>query len=91
MRTIQDSLKLDIKINKDELLEKKWLNYQLLSNKLKEIEQQRGMEYKALRNRFYNSRACNKYNMKIVAGLPCIDVEEPMQGKASLELTFVME
>jgi hypothetical protein len=36
----------------------------------------------------YNSKNCNKYNMKEIAGIMCIDVTNPMQGKASLDLTF---
>lgn len=88
MKTVQSIEVVTIQVDKAELLEGKWLNFQLLSKKLGDIEQKRGMEYKSLRNRFYNSRACKKYNMKDIAGLPCINVEEPMNGKASLVLVF---
>lgn len=88
MRTVQNTETINIKINKFELLEGKWLNFQLLSKKLADIEVERKMDYKSLRNRFYNSRACGKYDMKDIAGLPCINVKEPMKGNASLILTF---
>ena len=89
MKTIQSTEKVVIKVNDSELLDNKWLNFQLLSQKLGEEEQKRKMAYKGLRNRFYNSRACGKYDMKNIAGLPCINVDSPMKGKASLELEFV--
>lgn len=88
MRTIQNTETIKIKVLASELLEGKWLNFQLLSKKLGDIEIERKMEYKSLRNRFYNSRACGKYDMKDIAGLPCINVEEPMKGNASLILVF---
>lgn len=88
MRTVQNTETIKIKVNKAELLEGKWLNFQLLSKKLADIEVERKMDYKSLRNRFYNSRACGKYDMKDIAGLPCINVEEPMKGNASLILEF---
>lgn len=88
MRTVQNTETINIKVNKSELLEGKWLNFQLLSKKLADIEVERKMDYKSLRNRFYNSRACGKYDMKDIAGLPCINVKEPMKGNASLILTF---
>ena len=91
MRTIQNMETVVLKVNTAELLENKWLNFQLLSKKLGEVEVKRKMEYKALRNRFYNSRACGKYVMKDIAGLPCINVDEPMKGKASLILVFEKE
>ena len=88
MRTVQNVETINIKVSPSELLEGKWLNFQLLSKKLGDIEVERKMDYKSLRNRFYNSRACGKYDMRDIAGLPCINVEEPMKGNASLILTF---
>ena len=88
MKTIQSIETITLKVVPSELLEGKWLNFQLLSKKLGEIESKRRMAYKSLRNRFYNSRACGKYNMKDIAGLPCINVDEPMTGNASLVLSF---
>ena len=52
------------------------------------IEKQKKLPYKKLRNKFYNSRACDKYNMQDIAGLACIDTKNPMKDKASLELVF---
>ena len=91
MKTITSTDKITIKFNKSELLEGKWIHFQLLSKKLGEIEKQKKLPYKKLRNKFYNSRACNKYNMQDIAGLPCIDVTNPMKDRASLELIFVEE
>lgn len=89
MRTITGTETVKLKVDSAELLDDKWLNFQLLSKKLCEVEQEKKMVYKSLRNKFYNSRACGKYNMKDIAGLPCIDVDNPMKGRASLELVFV--
>ena len=88
MKTVQSTETIHIKVLSSELLEGKWLNFQILSKKLGDIEVERGMDYKSLRNRFYNSRACGKYDMRDIAGLPFINVEEPMKGNASLILEF---
>ena len=88
MKTITSTDKVTIKVERGELLEGKWLHFQLLSKKLGEIEKQKKLPYKKLRNKFYNSRACNKYNMSEIAGLVCIDVKNPMKDRASLELIF---
>jgi hypothetical protein len=95
MRTIANTEKVTLKVTDNELIEGKWLNYELLSRKLGEQEKERGMGYKSLRNKLYNSINCNKYNMRTIAGLQCIDVDEPMQDsvtgakvRASLELEF---
>lgn len=88
MKTVQNIETAVVKVTGEELLNDKWLSFQLLSKKLYEIETQKKMSYKYLRNRFYNSRACNKYNMETIAGILYIDVENPMKGTASLELKF---
>lgn len=88
MKTVQSIETIRIRVSDSELLEGKWLNFQLLSKKLGDIETERKMEYKSLRNRFYNSRACGKYTMMNIAGIPCVDVDKPMKGKASLMLEF---
>ena len=88
MKTVQSTETIHIKVLSSELLEGNWLNFQILSKKLGDIEVERGMDYKSLRNRFYNSRACGKYDMRDIAGLPFINVEEPMKGNASLILEF---
>lgn len=95
MRTIANTEKVTLKVTDNELIEGKWLNYELLSRKLGEQEKERGMGYKSLRNKLYNSINCKKYNMCTVAGLQCIDVTNPMADNqlgmkvsASLELEF---
>lgn len=88
MKTIQSTDYITIKITDKELIEGKWLNFLLLSKKLSEIERNQNSGYKSLRNKFYNSSACNKYNTAEIAGLKCIDVDKPMKATASLALTF---
>lgn len=88
MKTIQTVDTITLKVSESELIEGKWLNYQLLSRKLGEVEQTKGMAYKALRNKLYNSINCHKYNMKEIAGLKCFDIDNPMCGMASLVLVF---
>ncbi len=91
MKTVQNVETVNIKVSKNDLLNDKWLSFQLLSKKLGEIEQNKGMAYKHLRNRFYNSRACGKYNMETIAGIVYIDTKQPMKGTASLQLSFEVE
>lgn len=88
MRTITNTESIKLTIDKGSLLEGKYLPLTVLSSKLREIEKGSNLGYKQLRNRMYNSKNCNKYNMKEIAGITCIDVTNPMQGKASLDLTF---
>ena len=88
MRTVTQSDTIKIKVSKSELLEGEWIQYQLLTQKLRDIETEKGLSYKQLCNKFYNSRNCGKYNMKDIVGLPCVNVKEPMTGKASLVLEF---
>ena len=95
MKTIQSVDTVTIKVTDNELIAQKWLNYQLLSKKIGEVEKEKNLGYKSLRNKLYNSINCNKYNMQTIAGLQCIDVDEPMQDsvtgakvRASLELEF---
>lgn len=83
MKVVQNIETVEIIVNKDELLNDKWLSFQLLSKKLGEIEKQNSMCYKYLRNRFYNSRACGKYNMETIAGVLYIDTENPMKTLTS--------
>lgn len=89
MKTIQSIETVEIVVYPEELLNDKWITFHLLSKKLGEIEEQNKMTYKQLRNRFYNSRACNKYNLETIAGMRCIDIDEPMKtNTASLVLKF---
>lgn len=88
MKTIQSTEKIKVTVTRKDLLNDKWIPFQILSKKLGEEEAKNGMLYKHLRNRFYNSRACNKYNTEIIAGIQYIDTENPMKDTASLELIF---
>lgn len=88
MKTIQSVDTITIKVTDSELIAGKWLNYQLLSKKIGEIEQKNNLGYKSLRNKLYNSTACGKYNTAEMAGLKCIDIDSPMKSSASLVLKF---
>ena len=88
MRTIQDTETVKVTVSKNEVLNDRWISAILLSKKLGEIEKQKEMVYKHLRNRFYNSKAHNKYNTENIAGIDCIDIKNTMKSKASLELSF---
>lgn len=88
MKTVQNIDNITVKVNKEELINEKWLAFQLLSKKLAKIEEDKSLEYKKLRNKMYNSQACSKYNSETIAGMKCIDVTNPMKGTASLTLTF---
>ena len=88
MKTIQSVDTVTIKVTKNELIADKWLNYQLLSKKIGEVEKEKNLGYKSLRNKLYNSTACGKYNTTEMAGLKCIDIDNPMKSSASLVLKF---
>ena len=89
MKTIKNTENITIKVSKDEIINEKWLAFQILSKKLADIEKERSTEYKYLRSKMYNSQSCSKYNTGIVAGINCIDITNPMkQPIASLVLTF---
>ena len=89
MRTIQNVNTVEIKIVPSELMEGKWLNLQLLSKKISDIEKEQNLGYKSLRTKLYNGWTCNKYNTQILAGLKCIDVDNPMKANASLVIKFI--
>lgn len=88
MKTIQSVDTVTIKVTGNELIADKWLNYQLLSKKIGEVEKEKNLGYKSLRNKLYNSTACGKYNTAEMAGLKCIDIDNPMKSSASLVLKF---
>lgn len=88
MKTIQSVDTVNIKVTDNELIADKWLNYQLLSKKIGEVEKEKNLGYKSLRNKLYNSTACGKYNTAEMAGLKCIDIDNPMKSSASLVLKF---
>lgn len=89
MKPVLNVCTVTVEVKADELIDNKWLNFQLLSKKLGEMEKQQKLAYKQLRNRMYNSMNCNKYNTEEKVGLKCIDIDNPMKCTASLELEFV--
>lgn len=91
MNVVKDVKQLTLKVSKSNLLEGRYLYVTKLTSMLKELEDKDNMKFKLLRNKFYNSSFGKKYNFKEICGLKCIDVIEPMTGKASLELTFEVE
>lgn len=88
MRTITKSDTVTVKVHKNELLENEWIILQLLTKKLRTIEEKESMAYKQLCNKFYNSRNCGKYNTRSIAGLTCVNIKTPMKAPASLTLEF---
>lgn len=89
MRTIKDVETITVKIEDKDLIEGKYIPYNIVSKKLADVEKENNYGYKSLRNRLYNSYACNKYNVIEKAGIKCIEIEEPMKAKkASLVLSF---
>jgi hypothetical protein len=89
MKTIASTVNLKLKVSSDELINKKWLCYTLLSKKVAEEEEKQGTGYKSFRTRLYNSCMCKKYNIETVAGIKCINVDKPMKSEpASLVIEF---
>lgn len=89
MRTVVSTEEVEIKVTKNDLIEGRWIPYFCLSNKIKDIENEKDLLYKKLRVRLYNSCSGNKYNMETKAGMKCIDIEKPMKVEnASLILSF---
>lgn len=93
MRTVKETETVEVKVRKEELFEGKWLNLKLLSNKLSVMEKSSNVQYKSLRNKLYNCTAGGKYNVRTMAGIKCIDIEEPMvkDTVASLVLKIKVE
>lgn len=88
MRTIKDISEVVVSVKDSDLLDGKWLNVQLLSEKLRQKEEAEGLGYKRLRNKMYNSLGAGKYNTMHKIGLDFIDVDNPMKNTASLKLVF---
>lgn len=91
MKTVQNKEHITLKVDRKELLQNKWLAVVVLSKKLASLEEAQSMVYKKLRNKMYNSLYCNKYNVRTIAGLKCVDVKRPMKADASLMLSFEVE
>lgn len=89
MNVIKDSVEITLEVREDELLEGKYLHWQLLSQKVKATENGDRLVYFNLRNRLHNSFRAGKFNMTRIAGLNCIDVDSPMSSDvSSLVLSF---
>ena len=91
MRTIKDISEVTVSVNKDILLEDKYLSVQVLSEMLKTKEEKENLGYKRLRNKMYNSLGAEKYNTISRYGMTFVDTENPMKNTASLKLTFIKE
>lgn len=91
MRTIKDISEVTVSVNKDILLENKYLSVQVLSEILKTKEEKENLGYKRLRNKMYNSLGAEKYNTISRYGMTFVDIENPMKNTASLKLNFVKE
>ena len=50
MKTVQNIDNITVKVSKEELINEKWLTFQLLSKKLAKIEEDKSSDYKRLRN-----------------------------------------
>lgn len=89
MRTIKDTVKVELKVQDFELIDNKYLPFTSLSQKLADREEADSLPYKALRSRMYNSYHCNKLNIVARYGVKCIDIEKPMlKEHASIVLAF---
>ena len=90
MKTIKETVKVNIEITKEDIIFGHYIFYDHLSSKLRDLEAVQGIVGKDLRNKFYNSYSSNKYNVERLHGLRCIDINKPMKDgvKASLELVF---
>ena len=88
MKVVKQTVKIELEVHKDEIIKDKYIHYECVSSKLKALEEQNNTQYKALRNNVYNSSFGGKYNLATVCGLKCLDLENPMKAKASLELSF---
>ena len=81
MRTVKDVETIKVKVEDKNLIEGKYIPYNIVSKKLADVEKENNYGYKSLRNRLYNSYACNKYNVVEKAWIKCIDIEETMKVK----------
>lgn len=91
MRTVKDTEKVTLKVTKSMLLQDRWISVPVVSELLKKEEEAKGLAFKYLRMKFYNSLNSNKYNTSTHIGLLFIDTENPVKATASLELEFIME
>lgn len=88
MRTVGDTVEVELEYTKKELLFDQYIPVLVVSDKLRYEEEKRMLGYKALRNRLYNSLSCKKFNTETFASLKYIDVKNPMNSKSSINITF---
>lgn len=88
MRTVGDTIEVELEYTKEELIFDKYIPVLVVSDKLRDKEEKDKLGYKALRNRLYNSLSCKKFNTETFASLKYIDVKNPMNSKASINLNF---
>lgn len=88
MRVVKQTVQVELEVSRNELIDGQYVHYECVSAKLKALEEKNNTQYKALRNKFYNSVASGKYNIICIYGLRCIDIKNPMRAKASLEIKF---
>lgn len=91
MRTVTDTIEISIKVNDDDLLEKKWIPHTVLSKMISDLEKTKQANTVSLKTRFYNSLAGGKYNTKTLAHIKCLDTVNTMvENKvASLNIKFI--
>lgn len=88
MRTIKTVEEVELTVEPKELIEGKYLSFEVLSKKLALREKEQNLEYKTLRNKLYNSEHAGKLNTSLYAGIKVIDIEKPMKSRASIKLSF---
>lgn len=90
MRPVANTKNVTVEVTNDDVIEEKWLPFLTLTKKLSVLEKADKQPHKEYCKRFYNSNRCEKYNIRTVAGLKFIDVDEPMKEEvASLHISFV--
>ena len=91
MRVVKDTEEITLKVSKSMLLKNRWISVPVVCSLLKKEEESRNLGFKYLRMKFYNSLNSNKYNTQTYIGLLFIDIENPVNAKASLQLKFEVE
>jgi len=89
MKVVKQTMKIELEVHKDEIIKDKYIHYECVSSKLKALEEQNNTQYKAPEKQGSTILLlAGKYNLATVCGLKCLDLENPMKAKASLELSF---
>lgn len=89
MKKIKDTVSVTLAYEKKELLDGEWLPYVRVSQKLRTLEKEQSLAYRALTTRLYNSYVGNRYNAKELYGFNCISVKDTMTREdSSLVIKF---